>query len=332
MPLIFKERNIKDHIKNVPMSDQLKEAPASEKYARYLPSKEEIIRIAELIERFSGMKVDEKVKRGEIEVKFISSRNLRKERLNDELSACDRMNLEPRIYNKVKHRIKNVSGTPLQSRLAYFEPKNNTIYVLYDNFDKLIKEESLAYVKAGIIDGKIERHFFRKTADAKSTEEIEKFVVRDVLSHELTHQIFAGNNPQYQKTVLETDERAFKLFSETVKAEANKDYEKLKELSTEVESNNDHATALHIYREAIACSVTHNVMYELGFRIPADVRMARLPPQYKKGISFLDEINRATGQNPITFTMHDPPQSMREIENPELYIRRVKREVWATLD
>lgn len=332
MPVTLKHENIREHIAHIHIWNKTSDEsiPPAEKYARYIPSKEEISTIAKLIETFSGLKVNERMKKGDLKIEFVTMKELLEMTERDLLSLVDELDAPQAVRDALKTLIKEdkADEKETKNKAGRFDVKRNTVFLVYDRIPKFVHDGSVNLVKKGVVDGEVKRslrHFLRKTADKEAVKRTERFVILIWAAHEMMHRVCAENNPQVGYSDLTADSTKLKILAEVAKNMRNPS--KVKNLRIELKESERLGHILNVYDEAIAYRVSHLILRELGYEKESNYdleRILEISPELAKGIAFLEAIERTTHKNPVAFTIRKPPQNMQEIENYSAYLRRTR--------
>jgi predicted transport protein len=317
--------SIREHLTNIHLSEKTNldyVTSSNFKYSKYVPTKEEVIQIAKLIEKVSGMKIDERFRKGDVKIELVTKEEAEKTVRADLYDILEGLHLEPRIHNNIyKNYIKN-SEVIDKGCNAYFNERHSTVYLIYDNTEKSVKESSVNLVEAGKIDGKIERHFFRKTVDQQTLEKIWRYFMLSITIHEVTHGISFKNNSELANVRLNGQAELLKIESEIQKSN---DPKRIRILDHSMKAKKRQVEAYMVYGEAIAHRTENLVMNELDYDKLSNLFLEVIKSNQSNiaaGLEFLEAVERTTHQNPVAFTIHDPPKSMLEIENHKVYLRR----------
>jgi Asp-tRNA(Asn)/Glu-tRNA(Gln) amidotransferase C subunit len=308
-PVAFKEDSIRDNLQDIPMSNQLKEVSASEKYAKYLPSKEEIKRIATYIEKTTKMKVSEAFKNGEGTIKIVRSAEANKMEQEELYSILKKLVPNPYILEQLRPivmaRMFYSENVP-----AFFSASDNSVYLISDNFDQIIKKYC---ENRGL------------KMNSKGGRKIEEFLTLFYFIHENIHQTVKENNP----IVGNKREDALK---EHAKLVSDHSPEKEESAVKQLDSITDRMDALEAYDEGVTHYATHKIMCKLGYAPQAETQIRQLRedkkhvPLHSKGLRFIEAIQVKTHQNPIEYTIKHPPLTMRHIEHPDEYLEYLEKE------
>jgi hypothetical protein len=330
MPVTLKPNDsIREHILHLHKPDKSATESTASTH-KYMPSQEEIKKIAKLIEHLSGLKVNETMKKGELKIEFVTMKELLEMMERDKLSLVDELDAPQVIRDAIKIVIKKDKTDEKQTKDVggRFDVKRNTIFLVHDHIEMLIRDGSVNLVKQGVVDGEVKRslrHFLRKTADREAVKRTERFVVLLCTAHEMMHEISAENNPELGYSNWTKNSEQLRILSQAAKN--MHDPSKVKNLIIELRENERLHHILDIYDETIAYHIGHLVLCKLGYEKESTYNLKRAmdeSPELAKGIAFLEAIERTTHKNPVAFTIHNPPQNMQEIEDHKLYLRRTR--------
>jgi hypothetical protein len=324
--------NIRDHLTNIHLAEEPhSESTPSELHSRYVPSKEEIIRIANLIEKKSGMRVSNNIKSGEISFEFRSVKDAAEIMLKERLAVLDAMSIEKPIHDALKSFLKdryNKGKLFDKDTPAFFHTECSSVCIIPERFEKILKEGSVVSVREGLVKGNIKKNLFRENVSGEAVREVKKFLMLRTTTHELVHRVVEENNRHVGYAHLEGEANELKLLGRIAKAEVDeKDFAKSKILHHAIKANRLQMNTLHSYNEAIAYYIGFLVMCELGYSTQEKYQFERTKisePEIAKVINFFEAVQSTTHQNPVAFTIRNPPQSMQEIENHKAYLRRTR--------
>jgi len=324
MPVTFMplQENIKEHLTNFHITDKPTGGftSPSNKFAVYTPSKEETIKIANLIERHTGLKLDEKTRRGDLKISFISRDEAFKLSRDYHSSLLRELKLEQTAYDYLFKRITKTLAEDYKTVNGYYHRLSGAIYLVNENLEGFIKDWSVGLIKRGVIAGKLEG-IFRKKPDEKALERTTKFAVLGTTTHESVHKTLNENNPMLERKTLVLAAQRWALSSKLPEVN-EKEGEKIAKSILSLDSQ---INAIKIFDEAIAYFVEHRVMCDMGFSAESSLHFANLKkqrPDIAKGIAFFEEVEHIANKNPIPLVYKNLPVSMHEIENPKAYLRR----------
>jgi len=267
---------------------------------------EDIKTIANLIEKHMVLQVNEGARKGDLKI-FIETPDekikLEVEKYSLELNELklgdkDRKALLEEFKKNVREELNKAGG--------YYDPRGVHLFVLDDSRKKFIENFAKDLMKHGFIKGKLEGTFEKKP-DQETLNRVARFFTSNFLTHELIHQTLHENYPAVFKEG-KPSEKVVILSPEWTKSPGSKD------------------EAMRILDEAIAYTVTHEVMIDLGFgrvSAPTLLSITTVKPDIAKGIAFLVKVEKETDGNPIPFVCKEPPICLSEINNPEEYIKRI---------
>jgi len=284
----------------------------------YTPYKEEIITVARLIEKFSGMKVGENFKKGEIKVKFASSKEVTKVAQEELYKTVEKFIHDPHVLVQVRQMLRNgalIGEADSHGTRAggVFIESQNTAYVIKDSIEEGVKEQ------CEIRSVKLESEEGRK---------IKRFFTLSPIVHEAIHQIIKQNNPLIGNRWANGSTEIVKIYAGYVGIPI--DGEIAKDIKAKVQRVRDKSDALQAVDEGIAHYITCKVTSKLGFSHSA-MRQLQMRKEDKdnritaKGINFVEAIERKTrGENPVAIIINHPPQTMRYIDHPDEYLKDLK--------
>jgi hypothetical protein len=302
--------DIRDNLKNVPMSDQLKEA--SGQYSKYMPSAEEIKKIAKLIEKTTKMEVSQALKDGKVGIKFVTREEAARIQREEALTLVEKYVQTPQLREKV---IKGVMEYNFVSNtmLSFFDSIDNSLGIVVDNFEGSFKRQC----EERLIE-----------PDGPKGIRFRKFMLLDSVTHEFIHNTIKENSPSVGNARLNALIEMTKIISENVK-----DGQSVQiggEPAIRLLLVKDRSDAMLTYNEGVTSYATHKITSKLGYADLADrwLRGGREEGSiYSDGIKFLEAVQVETAKNntnPIELTIKHPPTSMMHIKNPEEYLKDVR--------
>jgi len=282
-------------------------ASVTDKYAKYMPSKAEIATIANLIERITGMEVDDRLKNGKVKVRLVTADEGLKIRL-EELRSALRESINPKFLEKIEQRYAEAELKTGRDATAFFSQSKDTIFLIGDAIEQKVKElcetESIG-------------------PDSPVGRRIEKYAVLSACAHELAHKVTDKNSPEIRKTV------GFKGMAEesrilwemaTIK---DKDPERFATLDDRLNQYLNRTHAMNICDEGISYYIERKVMCELGYAdwVEAHLMMAVMSitntdrdKRLLTSMVLLDTIEKKIQGNPVAFIIRNPPNSLEEID------------------
>lgn len=313
MPMTIKQDDLREHVTRIRILDDKEAAPASSgKSILYKPTKEEMEQIAHLIEKISGMKVDDRVKTFRVE--FVTAKQAKEIRDNSLLSEVTNPREAVLFEGEVRRNKGDMRHAP-----GFVFKKEGTVYLISDSFEESGRKKAVRSIRNGAIEGKLSG-IIRKRADENAVRTVEKVMSFYVVAHELTHEVLEKNAPVYASA--NSIAEVYRAIDEIVKIKGMHEREKL---IRETSKKLDRLWALHGYQEAVAYSVAYKVVREMGYspEIMHSLSSIAGESEVMKGMKFLAEIDRITGKNPFELTFHNPPEKMSELENPVEYLNRI---------
>lgn len=332
MPVTFMppKDNIRHNIFQMHGGNESRNETTSTSKDLYAPLKEEVRRIAKLIERFSEMEISEPLRKGEVKMNSVSREKAEGMFKKETLEVLEELNIKPFVREGLKKFILDLDFYP-SSALGFTLSSTGKGYLINENIEDALLDEFALPIRL----------------ENSERMRIERFYVLAGFVHELVHQTVAENNPRVTNARLEATADIAKVIS-SVEGVENKDPEIIKkffsQLSTEyakiedvqgedseimrtLDSIRDRMFALTSYNEAVAYYTTRKVLGKLGLS-HTSTRLLNFVKERNdlttKGIVFLETIERKTGKNPISFTIHNPPWSMEEIEDSNKYLESVR--------
>jgi hypothetical protein len=286
---------------------------------KYLPSKEEIKKIAWHIEKIMKVKVSDALINGEEGTKVILVQDLEKlldGRVNQRLERFARY---PLVVEQLKQE-ETKGFEPVKHAPSYFDPSDGAVYMITDNFEKIYREKCE-----------------EKMIDANSAEgkRFEGFLKALYFTHEEIHKTIAEKSPAIRNSSSDRWAELAKVLEKHLDDE-NKTPEKEEKVVKSIESIRDKYDALDTCMEGIAHYAGHKVMCKLGYPSWASTEFGNIrnytgtepeTPAYKevmdasKGIKFVEAIQIRTHENPIALIIEHPPTSMKYINNPGEYLK-----------
>lgn len=298
--------DIRDNLKNVPMSDQLKEA--SEQYSKYLPSVEEIKKIARLIEKTTKMEVSKALKDGEIRIKVVPWEEAERAAHENAYALIEKYIPDSHLREGVRERVMRLTFFK-KDTLGFFDPLDNSVDILADNLEntfKLLCEELLI------------------KADSPKGRRLERYLFLSSAIHESIHQTINENNPAIRNAWWDAFIEGTKILQELAKGGLSS--QEKEKILARMSSADDKKDAMRAYDEGVAHYTEHKIMCKLGYSDWAEddlreVREQKERALHSAGTKFIQAIQVRTHQNPIEYTIKHPPTSMRYIENPDEYLK-----------
>jgi hypothetical protein len=313
MPVAIKQDDVRKHVTRIGIFDGKEAAPTSPgKSILYKPTKEEMERIAHLIEKISGMKVDDRVKTFRVE--FVTVKQANEIRDNSLISEVTNPSEAVRFEKEVRR-----NKGDMRHVLGFVFKKEGTVYLISDSFEESGRKKAVNSIRDGVIEGKLSG-IIRKRADENAVRTVEKVMSLYVVAHELTHEVLEKNAPVYASA--NSIAEVYRAIDEIVKSKGMHERE---ELTRETMKKLDRLKTLYGYQEAVAYSVAYKVVHEMGYssKMLHSISSIGGEPEVMKGMNFLAEIDRITGKNPFALTFHNPPEKMSELENPDEYLNRI---------
>lgn len=309
------EGSMRDNLQNTPTADQLKEVSTGEKYAKHLPSKEEIKKIAWHIEKIMKVKVSDTLRNGEEGTKTILAQDLEKLLDGRVDQRLERFARYPLVVEQLKQE-ETKGFEAVKHAPSYFDPSDGAVYMVTDNFERIHGE---------------------KMIDANSAEgkRFKKFLESLYFAHEEIHKTIAEKNPAIRNSHSDRWAELAKVLEEYLDDE-NKTPEKEEKAVKSIESIRDKYDALDTCMEGIAHYAGYRVMCKLGYSGWAGTEFGNIrnyagtepeTPTYRevmdasKGIKFVEAIQTRTHENPIALIIEHPPTSMKYINNPDEYLK-----------
>jgi len=332
MPVTFMppKDNIRRNIFQMHGGNESRNETTSTSKDLYAPLKEEVRRIAKLIEKFSEMEISEPLRKGEVKMNSVSREKAEKMLKGETLELLEKIDIKPFVREGLKKFCRDSDFYP-SFALGFTLSSTGKGYIIKENIEDALLNEFAVPIKL----------------ENSDKMRIERFYVLGGFVHELVHQIVAENNPRVSNARLEATADIAKVIS-SIEGVENKDPEIIKiffsQLSTEyakiedvqgedseimrtLDSIRDRMFALTSYNESVAYYTTRKVVGKLGLS-HTSTRLLNFAKERDdltgKGIIFLETIERKTGKNPIAFTIHNPPRSMEEIEDPNKYLERAR--------
>jgi len=307
---------MKDLIK-LHSADKSASESTSSSSQKYVPSREEIKKIAKLIEKTTKMEVSELLKNGEGKVKSVSKDVADKADHEEMQSIFKKFIRYPEVLEQIRQKITNEisygGNIP-----AFFSSPDNTVYLISDNFEQIVKK----YCENRGLN-----------VDSEEGRRIEKFLTLFYFTHEHVHQTVKRNNPLVGNNREDALMEQAKIISEHLEDE-HKTPEKEETAVKSLRSIVDRMNALEAYNEGVTHYATDTIMCKLGYSELSAIQLRQLRedkkyvPIHSKGLRFVEAIQVKTHQNPIAFTINHPPLSMKYIENPDEYLKdREKGEI-----
>jgi len=284
----------------------------------YTPYKEEIKTAARLIEKFSGMKVGENFKKGEIKVKFASSEEVTKVAQEELYRIVEKFIHDPHVLVQVRQLLRNealIGEADSHGTRAggVFIESQNAVYVIKDSIEEAVKEQcAVRSVKPESEEGR----------------KIERFFTLSPIVHEAIHQIIKQNNPLIGNWWTNESMEIAKIYAVYVGIPI--DGEIAKDIEAKVQRVRDKMDALQAVDEGIAHYLTCKVTSKLGLSHSAmrQLQMSKEDDDKRitaKGITFVEAIERKTrGENPVAIIINHPPLTMRYIDHPDEYLKDLK--------
>jgi len=311
MPPAVVERDM-GRFESMPIADQLEEVHAGEKHTKYMPSREEIKKIARLVEKVTKMKVSENLKEGKGIVKIVNREQAEIIDKGQSYLTLEKFVHDPLLREMLKKRIDDAYLLN-QSRPAFFNPANDGVYLIAENFEFLLRNQC---------------EEFGLKPDSPEGRRLERYLILHYFIHEHIHQTVKRNNPRVGDSQEDAMKAQAKLASEYL-ADALKTPEKEKNMLKAMALITDRMDAMESYDEGVAHYATHKVLCKLGFSKWASWTLRTFREDTKhilhsEGIKFIEAVQIKTSKtntNPIEFTIGHPPTSMRHIELPDEYLK-----------
>jgi len=278
-----------------------------------LPSKEETKKIAKFIERASGMEIRDTIKKDGVRVEFVSREKATMISQEETYKIFEKFIDSPaalqQLRKKISEDVFHGENVP-----AFFSPSDNTIYFITETTEEKIKKRC---------DSKgVER-------DSPEGKSIERFFILHSFVHEIIHQTIKENYPSVGNWHLNTVAEDAKMVLASLEPQ-NQSQEKQEDFAKLIKEIGAKKKLMHAYNEGIAYRAGYEVLCQLHYSSSAakEYKKAREDEKHyediPKGIKFLEAIERKTGgQNPITFTTKNPPQSMEELKDANKYLARI---------
>jgi hypothetical protein len=297
----------KSHGETAPSSSQL-----------YTPYKEEIITAARLIEKFSGMKVGENFKKGNINVKFATSEEVTKVSQEEQYKIVEKFIHDPYVLLQFRHLLPNgplIGEADSYGRRAggAFIESQNTSYVIKDSIEEAIREQ---------------RAIRSVEAESEEGRKIKRFLTLSPIVHEAVHETIKHNNPLIGNWWVNRTTEIVKVYAAYVGIP--KDEEIAKDIEEKVQKVREKTDALKAVDEGIAHYITCKVTSKLGLSHSA-IRQLQMRKEDEndritaKGINFVEAIERKTREeNPVAIIIKHPPLTMKYIEHPDEYWKDLK--------
>jgi hypothetical protein len=156
--------------------------------------------------------------------------------------------------------------------------------------------------------------------DSPQGKRIEKFINVGFFIHESIHKTIDENYP----LVGDFDSNGFTEQAKTIAEFLKTGSKDEGPLNKSLDLIGDTMRVLKAYNEGISYYAGHKIMCKMGYLSNALKLLESVKktyPDIAKGIAFLGYIERKTGENPITYTIKHPPQSMEQIEHPDQYLK-----------
>lgn len=308
----IKHDDVREHVTRMHiLGDKETATTPSGRSILYKPTKEDIEQIAQLIEKISGMKVDERTRTFRVE--FVTTKQadeIRKDSLISDVTNPS----EAASFEKAVRKSKGV----MRHTLGFVFEKEGAVYLIRDEFEESGRKKAVKAIKDGVIEGKLSG-IMRKRADENAVRTVEKVMSLYIVTHELTHEVLEKNAPVYASA--NSIAEVYRTIDGIVKSKGHEREKLIGEASKAL----DRLWALHGYQEAVAYSVAYKAVHEMGYpsNMLHSISSISGESEVMKGMNFLAEIDRITGKNPFELTFRNPPEKMSELENPEEYLKRI---------
>jgi hypothetical protein len=282
-------------------------------------SKEEIKKIAWHIEKTMKVKVSDKLRNGEENMKVIHVQDLVDILEADMNRRFERFSQYPGVVEQLRED-EEKGFEAVKNAPAFFEPRDRTVYLVAENFERVYMERCEGL---GI--------------DPESAEgkRFKKFLTILYFSHEEIHKTVAERCPAIGSSTSEKWAKKSDILMEYVEDE-DKGPAKEEKVVKSLEAVADRHDALEICMEGIAHYTGYRVMCKLGYSKWAGTEFLNIR-DYKgeadgtptgeevtnalNGIRFMEAVQIRTHENPVAFAIKHPPIFMRHIELPDEYLK-----------
>lgn len=281
-------------------------ASVTDKYAKYLPSKEEIVTIANLIERITGMEVDEQLKKGKAKIRVVTGEQVSKINEEEMRSAMGK-SINPKVLEKFEQHYAEDRLKRGDNSRAFFSHSKDTLFLIGDAIEKGVK--NLCEMKS-------------IKPDSPEGRRIERYLVLSASAHELVHRTTGKNSPQIRREAgFEGIADGVKILSEFEDIK-NKDPKRAAILTRSSGQHLNRMYTMQICDEGISYYAERKIMCELGYAdwAEAEFRIMRSSlrnddtyKQFRIAMVLLDHVEEKIKANPVAFLIRNPPKSLEEI-------------------